>query len=94
MQLMMLMSDILRVEKDAVARSLRFRTFGIIPLGPRLGLIQWVPDSRPIAELCRFRDKFDAYRSRGVAFLLFFVFLGVPFLFTLHYFCLWMVRRQ
>lgn len=65
MQVMAAMSDVLAVEAACMARGLRVRTLGIVPLSPRLGLIQWVPDALPVSDIYRHRLHFEAFRSRG-----------------------------
>ncbi len=48
MQLLRFSNAVLRGSHVSVLRQLRVRTFGVIPLGPRTGLIEWVEHSVPL----------------------------------------------
>jgi hypothetical protein len=83
MQLVAAANDALQVDPSCARRSLHAHTFAVIPLGPRMGLIQWVPDARPISDIYRAAAKRVARRDRGLnsgewfqTALLFFLGLG------------------
>ena len=51
MQLVRLSDSLMRGDRGASGRSLHARPFGMTPLGPRLGLVQWVEHSVPIFQV-------------------------------------------
>ena len=48
MQLLRYSNAVLRGSRVSVFRQLHVRTFGVTPLGPRTGLIEWVEHSVPL----------------------------------------------
>ena len=51
MQVVRLSDSLMRSDAAAAAASLHTRPFGMTPLGPRLGLVQWVDHTVPIFQV-------------------------------------------
>lgn len=51
MQVVRLSDSLVRGDRSASGRSLHARSFGMTPLGPRLGLVQWVENTVPIFQV-------------------------------------------
>ena len=52
MQVVRLSDSLMRSNRRAAGSSLHTRPFGLTPLGPRLGLVQWVDHTIPIFQVC------------------------------------------
>jgi hypothetical protein len=51
MQFLRVTNEVLSAESSSAARRLAITPFAVTPLGPRLGLVQWVPDTVPLFQV-------------------------------------------
>ena len=50
MQMVRLADSLMQADRRAAGKELHTRPFGMTPLGPRMGLVQWVEHTLPIFE--------------------------------------------
>lgn len=63
LQLTLLISSILQHDPGNKAGQLKIRRFAVTPLGPRMGLIEWVQHTKPLYQIVNSWQKFAAERA-------------------------------
>ena len=63
LQMTLLISGVLQHDPQVQARRLSIRRFAVTPLGPRVGLIEWVENTRPLFQIVNSCQKQAADRA-------------------------------